>query len=206
MGYSPWGCKELDMTERHFRFSLRSVPLGSASASSEICWKLKIGSLTQPQLTPLCFNKTPSDPHTYTQVWTATASATTDLFSRVQGAQRQLGAAIWFHPGPGCFLRCLVPWLLFSGLSHGCKRAVQPLITNLGITSGNRRGDCSSHILSIREEILPQFPEDPLLFRQEPGSPPMASPKPSGMRVRRDHGWLRLSRIHCPWAQRRQLP
>ena len=176
-------------------------------ASSEICWKLKLGSLTQAQVTLLCFSKTPSDPHTHTQVWTATASATTDLLSHTQAAQRQRGAAVRFDPGPGCFLRHLVHWLLFSGLSHGCKMAAQPLITNLlGITSGNRRGDCSSHILSIREEIVPQSPKDPLLFPQEPGSPPMASPKPSRTRVRRDHGWLRPSRIHCPWAQRHQLP
>ena len=31
---------------------------------------------------------------------------------------------------------------------------------------------------------------------------PMAMPKPSRTRVRRDHGWLRPSLIHCPWAQR----
>ena len=39
MGYSPWGCKELDTTEQlHFHFSLSRIEKEMATHSSVLAW------------------------------------------------------------------------------------------------------------------------------------------------------------------------
>ena len=41
VGYSPWGCKELDMTERlHFDFSLSCIGEEMATHSSVLAWRI----------------------------------------------------------------------------------------------------------------------------------------------------------------------
>ena len=41
VGCSPWGCEELDMTERlHFRFSLSSIGERNGTHSSVLAWRI----------------------------------------------------------------------------------------------------------------------------------------------------------------------
>ena len=69
MGYSPWRRKELDTTEGP-KLSLltQECSPGSAPASSEICCKLKLGSLAHPKSHPCALTSSPSDPHTHSSV------------------------------------------------------------------------------------------------------------------------------------------
>ena len=69
VGYNLWGHKEPDTTEGPTLSLLtQECSPGSAPASSEICWKLKLGSLAHPKSHPCALTSSPSDPHTHSSV------------------------------------------------------------------------------------------------------------------------------------------
>ena len=104
-------------------------------------------------------------------------------------------------PGASALLGSLA---LFSALSRGCKTAARPLIRIFSESRPGTEGAISPHRSFPSGRKSSPNPQRTLSFSlRNQGRLPW--PKP-WMRATRDHGWLRPSCIHCPWAQRGQLP